>query len=270
MSSTTINWSMRNARPWLSDSTPTWSFRMIEDLLDVLLPIEELWENLPDSEAVAQLQQREQLLGVATLSWQSFSLLHEIISAVGVPNVIWRHASSLRAADKQAVLDAQWGDARVLVNKTLTIRLGTMHLLCTGVGNFTVHRNLLATLAHALRLPKRLVKDCQINPADFAPESELGLLTGMVSPVLSPGMPAYRLQAVTLLTETEIGCEQQEQMVAISLSPVESLLVPLAQFRLLAHLYARRAYPALQWLEIDRPLLTGISSSRIGLCTARQ
>jgi hypothetical protein len=116
-----------------------------------------------------------------------------MIWAFGAPHVIRRHAPSLRAADKQAVLDALPVSARVWVNKTVTVRLGTMHLLCTGVGDFTLDRRLLAAVAHELCLPKRAVKDCHINPADYSPESELGLLTGMVSPFVSPGLSAYRL-----------------------------------------------------------------------------
>jgi hypothetical protein len=239
-----------NTSAWLSDPKPAGSFAMIEALLDALPPIEDLWASLPDRNAVALLQQREQLLGVATLSWRSIRLLHELISALGIPNVIWRHAPSLRAAEKQTVLDTLQGNERVLVNKTVTIRLGTMHLLCTGVGDFTLHRSLLSAVAHALGLPKRILKDCQINPVDYAPEYELGFLTGTVSPFLSPGMSTRRLQAVILLTETAGGCEQRDEWVAISLSPFESLLLPRTQFHVLTQLYARRAYPALRWQEI--------------------
>jgi hypothetical protein len=180
------------------------------------------------------------------------ALRHEIISDVGVPHVIWRHTPSLRAADNQAVLDAMPVNMRVWANKTLTIRLGPMHLLCTGVGNFTLNRSLLSAVAHELRLPKRIVKDCHIIPADYSPEYELGLLTGMVSPFLSPALSAHRLHAVALLTETDVRGEQRPRMVAVSVSPFESLLVPLVQFRILAKMYARRVYPALRWLEIDR------------------
>ena len=75
----------------------------------------------------------------------------------------------------------------------------------------------------------------------------------MVSPFMSPGVSAHRLQAVILLTATAVGYEAREQMVAVSLSPCESLLLPLTQFRVLTQMYARRAYPMLQCLEIDRP-----------------
>jgi hypothetical protein len=252
----TITRRMLNARAWLNDIKPVWTFAMIGDLLGTLPPIEDLWASLPAPEAVALLQKREQLLGVATLSWRSISLLHEIISAVGVPHVIWRRSPSIRAADKQAVLDALLVNARMWVNKTVTIRLGTMHLLCTGVGDFTLNRSLLAAVANELRLPKRTVKDCHINPADYSPESELGLLTGMVSLFLSPGISVHRLHAAILLTETAVGCAQRDQMVAVSLSPFESLLVPLAHFHILTQMYAQRAYPALRWLTIDRHTAT--------------
>jgi hypothetical protein len=252
MGDTTITRSMLHTSAWLNSTTPPWSFALIEDLLGALPHVEELWANLPAPEAIALLQQREQVLGVATLSCRSLSLLHELIGAMGVPNVIWRHAPSLRASQKQAVLDARWGYQRVLVNKTLTIRLGAMHLLCTGVGDFTLHRSLLSAVATALHLPKRIVKDCHINPSDYSPEYELGLLTGMVSPFISPGMSAHRLQAVIFLTATAGGWEPREHMMAVSLSPCESLLLPLTQFQALTQMYARRAYPKLRYLEIDR------------------
>jgi hypothetical protein len=94
---------------------------------------------------------------------------------MGIPTVIWRHAPSLQASEKQAILDTRWSHQRVLVNKTVPLRLGTTHLLGTGVGDFTLHRSVLSAVATALRLPKRIVKDCHINPADYAPEYALGL-----------------------------------------------------------------------------------------------
>jgi hypothetical protein len=41
-------------------------------------------------------------------------------------------------------------------------------------GDFTLPRSLLAAVAQALHLPKRSLKACQINPADYAPEEALG------------------------------------------------------------------------------------------------
>jgi hypothetical protein len=139
----------------------------------------------------------------------------------------------------------------------LTLRLGTTHLLCTGVGDFALHRSVFSAVATTLHLPKRIVKDCHINPTDYVPEYALGLLTGMVSPFMSPGISAHRLQAVIHLAETAGECEPRAPMVAVSLSPCESLLLPLTQFRILTQMYAQRAYPTLQYLEIDRQAVIG-------------
>ena len=87
-----------------------------------------------------------------------------------------------------------------------------------------------------------------INPAEYSPEEDLGLLTGMVSPFWAPGRSTHRLHAFILLTEPTGDGEQPAPLVAISLSPWESLLVPRAQFRVLVQRYAQRAYPTLRWL----------------------
>lgn len=229
---------------------PTWSFPMIESLMKSLPPIEEIWAGLPDVEAITRLQEREELLGVATLSCRSFELLHEIITNANIRNVIRRHPPSVTAAAKQTVLDAGLHGVKVLVNKTVTVRLGTLHLLCTGAGDFTMNRTVISEVANKLHLPKRVTKDCRINPADYSPEYELGLLTGMVSPFFPPTRSRRRLRALVLMKAPEVGAAD-DHMVAISCSPFESLVVPLVDFGGLTELYARRAYPDLQWAIID-------------------
>jgi hypothetical protein len=138
----------------------------------------------------------------------------------------------------------------LLVNKTVTVRLGATHILCTGVGDFTLNRSLLSQVADELRLSKRMIKACRINPPDYSPEYELGLLTGMVSPFFAPPEQPRRLQALVLLEATEIG-PAEAQLVAISLSPFESLVVPRVDFGVLTRLYVQRAHPDLQWTKID-------------------
>jgi hypothetical protein len=113
-------------------------------------------------------------------------------------------------------------------------------------------RSLLADVVQGLHLPTRSLKACQINPANYAPEHALGLLTGMVSPFVVPGQSAYRFQGIIFLTDSDNGWARSKDMVAVSLSPCESLLVPIARFRLLTHRYAQRAYPTLRWLAMAR------------------
>src|SRR5207302_9873201 len=134
----------------------------------------------------------------------------------------------------------------LLVNKTVTIRLGTTHVLCTGVDDFTLNRSLLSQVADRLHLSKRTIKACRINPTDYSPEYELGLLTGMVSPFFAPTARLKRLRALVLFEAEEVSPEEA-RLVAISLSPFESLVIPRLDFGVLTRLYLQRAHPHLQW-----------------------
>jgi hypothetical protein len=71
-----------------------------------------------------------------------------------------------------------------------------------------------------------------------------------VSPFFAPSRCRPRLQAVVLLGAAKTGVAE-EQMVAISLSPFESLIVSRADFHTLAQLYSQRAYPDVEWATID-------------------
>jgi hypothetical protein len=247
---TTIDGTTLTADAWSNAAKPSWSFDMIENLVNSLPPIGDIWTALPDIEAIAELRQREKLLGVATLSCHTLVLLREIITNLGTYTVIRRHSPSVTAAAKQTVLNAGLNGVGLLVNKTVTVRLGATHILCTGVGDFTLNRSLLSQVADELRLSKRMIKACRINPPDYSPEYELGLLTGMVSPFFAPPEQPRRLQALVLLEATEIG-PAEAQLVAISLSPFESLVVPRVDFGVLTRLYVQRAHPDLQWTKID-------------------
>lgn len=205
---------------------PSWSFSKIESLVNSLPPIEDIWAALPDIDAIAELRQREKPLGVATLSCHTFVLLREIVTNLSTYSVIRRHPPSV------------------------TVRLGTTHVLCTGVNDSTLNRRPLSQVADELSLPRRIIKACRINPSDYSPEYELGLLTGMVSPFFAPAARSERLRALALVEATEIGSEEA-QLVAISLSPFESLIVPRVDFGVLTQLYVQRAHPDLQWTKID-------------------
>jgi hypothetical protein len=241
---TTIDCTTLAADAWSNGAKPSWDFFMIENLVNSLAPIKEIWAALPDVEAIAELRQREKLLGVATLSCDTLVLLREIINNLGTYSVIKRHLPSVTAAAKQTVLNAGLDGVGLLVNRTVTVRLGTTHILCTGVGDFTLNRGLLSQVADELSLSKRIIKACRINPPDYSPEYELGLLTGMVSPFFAPPARPGRLRALVQFEATEIGPEEA-QLVAISLSPFESLVVPRVDFGVLTQLYAVRAHPDL-------------------------
>lgn len=231
------------------DASPPRSFTAVERLIKTLPPIESIWAALPNMAAVAELKQRERLLGVASLSGCAFESLHQIISDLNVYHVIIRHPPSVKAGAKQDLIAGRLNGATLLVNKTVTVRLERAHFLLTGAGDYTVSRQLLRQIADRWHLPRRTVKACRINPVDYSPESELGLLTGMVSPFVAPSLSLEKLRGVVLLATPHIDAAA-DQMVAISLSPFESLVVRLVDFEALAFLYARRTYPHLPWTKM--------------------
>jgi hypothetical protein len=247
---TAIECTTLTADAWSNGARPSWDFAMIENLVNSLPPIKDIWASLPDIDAIAELRQREKLLGVATLSCDTLVLLHEIVTNLRTYAVVMRHLASVSAAAKIAMLNAGLDGVGILVNKTVTVRLGTTHVLCTGVDDFTLNRRLLSQVADELHLSKRIIKACRINPPDYSPEYELGLLTGMVSPFFAPTTQPERLRAMVLFEATEIG-PTEAQLVTISLSPFESLVVPRVDFGVLAQLYVQRAHPDLQWAKID-------------------
>jgi hypothetical protein len=204
------------------------------------------------------LYRREQMLGVATLSGASIRLLYECatdcLRRLPVPVYspwdsrplharLLRHGPSQRAAETQALLPPG-----VLVQKTISVTLGGLLLLCTGVGTQSLTRWQLRDMATALALPYRTIKRCTINSSAHTSVEAFAMQPGMVSSFLHPERAA-KLSALVLLPWSQ-RWEAQEREVAISLSPWESLALPVRCLRSLVRSYARRAYPEVRLIEL--------------------
>jgi hypothetical protein len=208
---------------------------------------------------VSLFSRRKQLLGPATLSGASIQLLatcaQECLPRGAEESWIspWearplhtrlvRHRHSQSAIETQALLPPG-----VLVQKTVTLALGELLVLCTGVGTSRLSRQELRVIAKALGLPNRRSRHATINPASSQTVEEFGMLPGMVSPFLRPTL-ATRLAALVVLPWPRCW-EAQMREVAISLSLWESLVLPLGCLRLLLRLYANRAYPAVRLIHL--------------------
>ncbi len=209
---------------------------------------------------VSLFSRRKDLLGPATLPGASIQRLATCAEMLCLPRGAqaagintWearplhtrlvRHRHSTSASETQARLSPG-----VLVQKTVTLALGELLVLCTGVGTWQISRQDLHAIAQALGLPNRRSRHATIHPATFQPVEAFGMLPGMVSPFLRPAHAA-RLTALVVLPWP--GCwEAQMREVAISLSLWESLVLPLSCLRQLLRLYAIRAYPALRLITL--------------------
>src|SRR6266404_2091653 len=204
------------------------------------------------------LHQREQLLGAATLSGASITLLYacatDCLRRLQMPVYspwdsrslharLLRHGPSLRAAETQVLLPPG-----VLVQKTVSVTLGERLLLCTGAGTRSLTRRQLRDIATALALPHRTVRQRTINSSAYHAVEAFAMQPGMVSPFLRPERAAG-IAALILLPWPQ-RWEAQEREVAISLSLWESLALPMRCLRRLVRRYARRAYPQVRLIEL--------------------
>ena len=209
---------------------------------------------------VSLFSRRKHLLGPATLPGTSIQLLATCIEeclprgaeeaeispweARPLHSRLVRHRHSHSATETQARLSPG-----VLVQKTVTLALGELLVLCTGVGTWRLSRQDLHEIAKAFGLPNRKSRHITINPEGCQTVEAFGMLPGMVSPFLRPAHTT-RLAALVVLPWPRCW-EAQRLEVAISLSLWESLVLPLGCLRPLLRSYASRAYPAMRLVDLS-------------------
>jgi hypothetical protein len=246
------------------------NLQILEEVLYDLPPLEGIflhWHTYGVTTTTAGmsslLARRKQLLGPTTLSGASIKLLYEsandslrrLHQPVQDLHCPWesrplharllRHGASLSAAETQALLPPG-----VLVHKSVSMTLDETLLLCTVAGLQRITRQHLKVIAAALELPGSAVKRRTINPGIYCPVETFGIQPGIVSPFLHPTHHSS-VGALVLLPWPQ-RWEEQEREVALSLSLWESLLLPLRCLRPLVHSYARRAYPGVRVVELER------------------
>jgi hypothetical protein len=242
------------------------TLHQLEQQLLHLPPLEELlfrWHThgFTREAILTDVSGREQVLGPATLSGESIWLLYELASAhiqelqtvahfshwSSRPlhdRLVW-HAASHTAAETQDLLPIG-----VLVQKTVSVAMAGRLLLGTTVGTQNLAREHLRFIAKALAIPCHAARNCTLNPGICDPVEEFDMLPGMISPFVQP-LRCTELAAVALIPWPQVW-EEQETEVAVSLSPWESLLLPLRCLRSIICSYARCAYPTVRLIELPR------------------
>ena len=200
------------------------------------------------------LRERERVLGPATLAADALELLFQLAkgSAGDSPAYTVHHSpGGFSASAKQAALSLV---CDAVVHKTVTLRFGDRLVFCTGAGDFTIDRPTLREIGRGLDLSRNEQRNASINPRDVVPETDFGLLRGMVSPFLSR-IPPVRLVSIFLLPHArgDIGSE-----VAIPISPCVSLIVPAKAFAPIVRKFVAHRLPAVSvrlittWEPADR------------------
>ncbi len=192
-----------------------------------------------------RLSERESALGIATLQADSLLLLAKLFRDEGLDiaeYLFGPHPATLRAREKQAFLPGG-----VHVQKTVSLLLGGRLVLVTSIGDRLLERAERFALAAHLGLSRKAAHQATLNPPGCIAEQAFGLLRGMVSPFLPLGFGTC-LQAIVQLSWPTVW-EDEGQRVAISLSPCESLLIPLRCYRRILHRYVLRSIPSVPLIE---------------------
>lgn len=153
-----------------------------------------------------------------------------------IPLQILRHQQSITAAEKQALLPSS-----LHVQKSVSVEMGGLLVLLSGVGDFRLSRSHFQQIAAILGLSSQEAKNRRINPDWLDPVTTTGLVRGMVSPFFAPTSDPPFAAVVLMPSPDWLGA--QGAQVAISIALNESLLVPVHLVPSLVKAYAWRAYP---------------------------
>ncbi len=197
----------------------------------------------------ADLSEREAALGIATVRTDSLLLLAQFFREEGLEMADYLfgpHPPTLGTREQQALLP--FG---IHVQKTVSLLLGGHLVLVTRIGDGVLERAERFALAAHLRLSRREARQATLNPPGCVAEQAFGLLRGIVSPFLPTGFGIGLHTVVQLSWPQE--WEDEGHSVAISISPCESLLIPLRCYRRILHRYVRWSIPDVSLVELNIP-----------------
>jgi hypothetical protein len=219
-----------NIDPRLLEANPGTLFNVFYEVQEVLKGLPPLSKtlHLPYKERIGALYERYSALGVTTLHPDSFELLYSLYQKWEMDMVAHlspKHEATYKAEDKQAILPEG-----VMVQKTITVMLNWKLFLITGAGPFIFGPKEQKALVRMLQLTRQLARHkpyrFHFNPRILVPEVDLLQLRGIVNPFFMPALEPG-LHAIVVVPWPK---EYAGYVLAIALSPVESLLLPLSLF----------------------------------------
>lgn len=223
------------------------NYELISSILSKLKPIEEIFTDYYTKERSSScklaLNERERALEVATISAEGMCLLLDITRELGIddlPERVSYHEGTLKASEKNRLLP------EVAIQKSITVKVYNTIGMVTGIGDWKLNRSLLSSLTDYLEISRSSARNFSINPVSIVPEVEFALLRGMVSNFIPPRIWTRTSFLGILVPESTSGD------FAVSLSPLESLILPQEHFQTIVETYAKRAYPYLHIISIPK------------------
>jgi len=210
------------------------------EILSTLPRIEEVFSVYGTADWVRQLHRRGEYFGKGSLSGgviHELCVIAEELGVTGLAHRVLTHSPSFSAASKQQILPST-----VHVQKTISMQIGDEYTLCTGVGDWSVDRNLKKFIVKHMALSSSAMHSIIINPPTIDPIKHLGVWPGMVSPFLDTTLPANLRTLIILQPSTEV----LEQDFGVSISLYESLILPVRYFTAIVSNFVGTMQPTLQ------------------------
>lgn len=167
----------------------------------------------------------------------------------GIPFMIVSHEPSLSAGEtaealtvkKDEICDSFGIKDLPQVLKSVTIAFqgneGRQVIILSGVGDFSVSKDLKKELGAELGISNKKAKEAIVNPKDFDVALILGLHPGLVKPILKP-FSAGNVSGIGYLK----GQSDPEDFVAISVSHLDSMILRVSDFERLFTQHAEENY----------------------------
>ena len=238
-----------------TDPEAIWEYyQKVQACITRLTPLKEILRQTSDEAIAAGLYHRAEILGVATLHPETLLLLRRIFHEEGLNRADYLselHLPTFQAREKQLLLP-NW----VHVQKTVTLLLDGKLLLVTSLldgrllrvvsadGDSTpglkkedstlLGRKERVRLITRLGLSPKTTHHFWFNPRNHAPEKLVGQLRGIVNLFIQPCY-LTQLQIVHLPWPQE--WEDNDHQANISISPIESVFIPLHRYRRIVHSY---------------------------------
>lgn len=184
----------------------------------------------------------------AHMAPQFIQLLYSWLDSNGLPYYVYTHDSSQSVAEKQAILAQHAKEIyqalgiRELPQPLKTVTLGysnagtSYYLLVSGVGDFKIEKELRKEIAEAVQVSNSVMKAASINPREFDTTIRLGLIPGIVSPILEQHL-AGNINGIYYLKP-----KRPDHFVELAVSPIDSFILRSGEFTEHLKGYAEKAY----------------------------
>jgi len=218
-------------------------------------PLQSALEAWKDQSDTSLLFTRILALPRAHAPMEFVTRVYENLSENDLPFMIADHEPSFSAEENIAALAGRQEEiqAKLGINslpqilKTISVEFpvdeGRLIVLVSGVGDFRLEKRTKREIAGVLELSPKSAKRARINPPDFDTTLWVGLIPGMLKPVIQPHLVG-NVDGITYM-----HLARPDDFVVLSVSPIDSMIIPVDRFEQHLRAYAKACYTGFEFHE---------------------